>query len=84
MSILDTLLTTDLTQALGILAVMAGAILLVTRLWSVSTNPAIKIGMIVMLFSVEMGAAFVLPYGIGAGARDVFGSIWTKTFGTFV
>jgi len=81
MSILDTLLTSDLTQALGILAVMAGAILLVTKLWSATTNIAIKIGMIVMLFSVEMGAAFVLPYKIGEGAREVFGSIWTKTFG---
>jgi len=81
MSILDTILTSDLVLALGILAVMGGAILLVTELWSATTNIAIKIGMIVMLFSVEMGAAFVLPYKIGEGAREVFGSIWTKTFG---
>jgi len=63
-------------EPIGIMFVMFGILLGVSKFWDKSWNLAIKITMILVIFVVELACVFVLPFGIGKEARSLFGKIF--------
>lgn len=61
---------------IGIIAIMFLILFGVSKVWSASWNIGIKITMILVVFVVELAAVFVLPFGIGSEARNLFSKLW--------
>ena len=61
---------------IAIIFVMFAVLLGVSKVWDPKWNMGIKTTMVIVVFIVELACVFVLPFGIGAEARNLFGKIF--------